>query len=95
MFQKLQKHAPTISLLLLTALLFAPNSAQNPSTAIIVFGIGMAIFLTAQTNREKKEENDLSQNEFLINTLLDLLGLALVMILAMWLGRMAGVVRNA
>ena len=94
MINALQTHIRTISILLLVALLiallFAPNSAQNLSTAIIVFGIGTAIFLTVQTNREKKEENALSQNEFLKNTFLDLLGLALVMILAMWLGRMAG-----
>ena len=94
MFEFIQTHARTISILLLvallTALFFAPNSAQNLSAAIIVFGIGMAIFLTVQSNQEKKEENTLSQNEFLKNTFLDLLGLALVMILAMWLGRMAG-----
>ena len=94
MINAIQKHASKISLLLLIALLIVlilklPIS-HNVSTAIIVFGIGTAIFLTVQTNREKKEENDLSQNEFLKNTFLDLLGLALVMILAMWLGRMAG-----
>ncbi len=94
MLEKLQTHAPTISLLLLIALLiallFAPNAVQILSIIIIIFGIGTAILLTVQTNREKKEENTLSQNEFLQNTFLDLLGLALVMILAMWLGRMAG-----
>ncbi len=68
MLKFIQSRASTISILLLVALLisllFAPNRAQNLSTAIIVFGIGTAIFLTVQTNREKKEENDLSQNEF-------------------------------
>jgi hypothetical protein len=74
----------------LVALLFAPNAAQILSTAIILFGIGTAVFFTVQGNREKKEERDLSQSEFFRNTFLDLLGLALVMGLAMWLGRSAG-----
>ena len=82
MLEKLQKYAPTISILLLVALLvallFAPNAAQILSTAIILFGIGTAVFFTVQGNRERKEENDLSQSEFFRNTFLDLLGLALV-----------------
>ena len=92
--QTLQSHARTISILLLiallVALLFAPNAAQILSAAIILFGIGTAVFFTVQGNREKKEENALSQSEFFRNTFLDLLGLALVMGLAMWLGRMTG-----
>jgi hypothetical protein len=63
---------------------------QILSAAIILFGIGTAVFFTVQGNREKKEENALSQSEFFRNTFLDLLGLALVMGLAMWLGRSAG-----
>ena len=90
----LNTHARTISILLLVALLiallFSPNTAQIFSTVIIIFGIGTAVFFTVKSNREKKEENDLSQSEFLKNTFLDLLGLALVMGLAMWFGRMAG-----
>ena len=94
MLNTLQTHAPTISILLLVALLIAlllaPNATQILSTAILLFGIGTAVFFTVQGNREKKEEKDLSQSEFFRNTFLDLLGLALVMGLAMWLGRMAG-----
>ena len=43
-----KKHAPTISILLLLALVialfFSPPSARLLSTIIIVFGIGTAIF---------------------------------------------------
>ena len=50
MLKSLQKHAPTISILLLVALLLAlllaPNAAQILSTVIILFGIGTAVFFT-------------------------------------------------
>ena len=77
--QFIQPHARTISTLflvaLLVALLFAPNAAQILSTAIILFGIGTAIFFTVQSNRENKEENELNNRQFLRNTFLDLRGL--------------------
>ena len=38
----------------------------------------------------EKEKLNLSQSEFIRNTFLDVLGLALVVVLAMWLGRMSG-----
>ena len=94
MLEKLQKHAPTISLLLLIALiialLFAPNSVQILSTVIIVFGIGTAVFFTVKSNQEKRESDKLTRDEFLKNTFLDLLGIALVMGLAIFFGRVAG-----
>ena len=94
MLKLFQTHARTISILLLIALiialLLAPNAMQILSAVIIVFGIGTAIFFTVQNNQEKKEENALSQNEFLRNTFLDLLGLALTMGLAIFFGRVAG-----
>ena len=89
-----QKHARTISLLLLvallTALLFAPNTAQILSAAILLFGIGTAVIFTVKSNLERKESNELTRNEFLKNTFLDLLGLALVMSLVIFFGRIAG-----
>jgi hypothetical protein len=60
------------------------------STAIILFGIGTAVFFTVQGNREKKEERGLSQSQFFRNTFFDLLGLAIVMGLAIFFGRIAG-----
>ena len=90
----LQPHARTISILLLIALiialLFSPNSAQILSTAIIIFGVGTAVVFTVKSNQEKQESDKLTRNEFLKNTFLDLLGLAIVMGLAIFFGRMAG-----
>ncbi len=94
MLKLLQKHARALSILLLIALLaaffFAPASAQILSITIIIFGIGTAVIFTIHTNRELKTNNDLTNPAFLRNTLLDLLGLALVMGLAMYFGRLAG-----
>ena len=94
MLKTLQKHAPTISMLLLTAfltaLLFYPASSQALSTVILVFGVGTAIAFIIQGNLEKHKKGELTRSEFIRNTFLDLLGLALIMLSAMWLGRMAG-----
>jgi len=94
MLKPLQKHAPAISLLLLIALiialLFAPNAVQILSTVIIIFGIGTAVVFTVKGNQEKRESDKLTRNEFLKNTFLDLLGIALVMGLAIFFGRVAG-----
>ncbi len=90
----LQPHARTISILLLVALiivlLFAPNAVQILSTAIIIFGIGTAVIFTAKDNQEKRESDKLSRGEFLKDTFLDLFGLAIVMGLTIFFGRMAG-----
>ena len=90
MLKKLQKHAPTISILLLiallTALFFYPSSSQILSIIVIVFGIGTAVAFTVHGNWEKKKSDELTNSEFLRNTALDLLGLGA----AMWLGRLAG-----
>ncbi len=94
MLKTLQKHAPTISILLLVvllvALLFYPASSSIISTVMIVFGIGAAIAFVVHGNWEKHKEGELSKANFLRNTVLDLLGLALTMGVAMWLGRLAG-----
>jgi len=94
MLEKLQKHAPTISILLLvallTALFFYPPSSRVLSSIIIVFGIGTAIIFTVYGNWEKHKQGELTRPEFFRNTIIDLLGLALTMGAAMWLGRLAG-----
>ena len=48
-------------------------------------------FFTIHTNWEKHKEGELTRSEFIRNTFLDLLGLALVMGSAAWLGRLMGV----
>ena len=94
MFKQLQKHAPMISFLLLAALvialLFSPPSARLLSTIIIVFGIGTAILFTIHTNWEKHKEGKLTRLKFIRNTVIDLLGLALVIGAAVWFGRLTG-----
>ena len=94
MLKSLQKRAPTISILLLVtllaALLFYPASSQALATIVLVFGIGTAIVLTIYGNLERHKKGDLTLSEFSRNTFLDLLGLALTMGAAMWLGRLAG-----
>ena len=95
MLKTLQKHASTISILLLIALIvalfFSPPSARLLSTIIIVFGIGTAILFTIYANWEKHKEDELTRPEFVRNSVIDLLGLALVMGSAAWLGRLTGV----
>ena len=100
MLKPLQKHAPTISILLLVALIialfFSPPSARLLSTVIIIFGIGVAILFTIHANwvlrqvQEPHKEGGLTNAEFLRNSIIDLLGLALVMGAAVWLGRLTG-----
>ncbi len=95
MLEKLQKSAPLISILLLTtlvvALFISRPSARLLSTIIIVFGIGTALLFTVHSNWEKHKENKLTRPEFIRNTLIDLLGLALVMDAAVWFGRLIGI----
>ena len=90
----LQKYAPLILLLLLAtlivALFFSPPSARLLSTVIIVFSVGTAIFFTVYTNWEKHKEGELTRPEFIRNSIIDLLGLALVMGAAVWFGRLTG-----
>ncbi len=94
MLKIFQKHAPTISILLLVALLIAlfffPLSSRVLSTIIIVFGIGTAIIFTVQGNWEEHKEGKTTRSEFIRNTIIDLLGITLVMGAAMWLGRLIG-----
>ncbi|RLE45144.1 hypothetical protein DRJ25_06060, partial [Candidatus Woesearchaeota archaeon] len=94
MLKKLQKYAPAILLLLLVtliaALFFSPPSARLLSIIIIVFGIGTAILFTVHGNWEKHKEGEITRAEFVRNTIIDLLGLALIMGSAVWFGRLAG-----
>ena len=100
MFKLSQKYAPIISILLLLALIaalfFSPPSARLLSPVIIVFGLGTAILFTVHTNwvlrqaQEPHNEDGLTNAEFVRNTIIDLLGLALVMGAAVWFGRLTG-----
>jgi hypothetical protein len=94
MIQILKKNAPIISIslvfILLVVLIFQQDSAQMLSTVILVFGIGMAILFTIHGNWETKQSDELTNAQFARNIAIDLLGLALIMLSAMWLGRMAG-----
>ena len=94
MIQTLQKYAPAISILLLIALIvalfFSAPTARLLSPVIIVFGIGTAILFTIHKNWEKRKEGELTRPEFIRNTIIDLLGLALVMGAAVWLGKLTG-----
>lgn len=94
MFKILQKYVPAISIslfaILLTTLIFYQDSSQVLSVIIIVFGIGTAILFTIHSNRETKQNDELTTTQFVRNSAVDLLGLALIMLSAMWLGRMAG-----
>ena len=94
MFKNLQKHAPTISILLLLALIvalfFSPPSVRMISSIVIIFGIGTAIIFTVQNNWQEHIEGQITLTEFLRNTFIDLLGLTLVMGLAIFFGRLAG-----
>ncbi len=90
----LQKHTSFISILplvaLLVALLFYPDSSQVLSSVVLFFGIGTAIVFAVHGNWEKNKEGEVTRSEFIRTTILDLLGLALTMGAAMWLGRLAG-----
>ncbi len=102
MLKTLQKHAPTISILLLVALLvallFYPDSSRTLSMGILIFSIGTAIIFIIHRNWQKhnpstgtgQEHSENTLSEFLRNTFLDLIGLALTMGAAIWLGRLAG-----
>ena len=94
MLKNLQTYAPAISLLLLVALIvalfFSPPSARLLSTIILVFGISTAILFTIHNNWKQHKEGELTRPEFIRNTIIDLLGLALIMGSAVWLGRLAG-----
>jgi len=94
MIRKLQKHALVVSILLLATLLltllFYPEISQTLSTALLTFGIGTAIIFAIQSNRETKQNDELTNTQFARNITIDLLGLAITMGAAMWLGRMAG-----
>ena len=95
MVPNLKKHAPAISILLLVtlviALFFSLPSVRLLSTIIIAFGIGTAIFFTIHKNWEKHQNSEITRPEFFRHSAIDLLGLALVMGAAVWLGRLTGI----
>ena len=78
------------ALILLATLAFQQDSAQTLSMVMIVFGLGTALLFTIHGNWETKQKDELTNSQFARNTAIDLLGLALIMLSAMWLGRMAG-----
>ena len=92
--KSLQKHTPTISILLLVALLvallFYPDSSRGLSMGILIFSIGTAIIFIVHRNWQEHKEDEFSRSAFFRNTALDLVGLALTMGAAIWLGRLAG-----
>ena len=94
MLQYLQKYAPAISvsllIILLITLLFQPSSTQMLSTTIIIFGLGTTVLFTIHSNWATKQNDELTNAQFARNIAIDLFGLALIMLSAMWLGRMAG-----
>ena len=89
-----QKLASIIVFLLFAAflitLLFYPSLSIALSLAIIIFTIGTAIFFTTNNNWKDKKRGELTNSEFARNTAFDLIGLALTMGAAIWLGRLAG-----
>jgi hypothetical protein len=94
MLRLLQKHTIVISILLLITLFITlflyPNSSSTFSILILIISIGAAIIFTVHRNWEAKQSNELTNTQFTCNTFLDLLGLALTMGVAIWLGRWAG-----
>ena len=94
MLKMLQKYAPIISIslliILLVGLFFSPTPSGLLSTIMLVFGIGTAILFIIHGNWETKRNDEFTNVQFVRNTVIDLLGLALIMLSAMWLGRMAG-----
>ncbi len=83
-----KKHILLILLIiiLLIALIFYPDISQALSIAILTFSIGIAIIFTIHRNWEAKKSNELTNSQFARNTFFDLLGLALTMGAAIWLG---------
>lgn len=77
-------------IVLLIVLLFSPASSSPFSIALITFGIGTAITFTVHGNWEEHKQGDLTQRASFRNTILDLLGLAITMGAAIWLGKLAG-----
>ncbi len=92
MLKPLQKYAPVISIFLLIILVITLASSVPiaSSISIMILGLGAAIISTMHSNWETKENDELTNTQFGRNTFIDLLGFALVMLSAMWLGRMAG-----
>ena len=76
---------------LLISLIFYPNFSPTLSIIIFILTIGTAVFLAIYHNRQSKEQNELTNIEFVRNTVIDLLGLALTMGSAIWIGRLAGI----
>ncbi len=95
----LQKYASIILLFLLIALIVALFFNQNfiglLSTILIIFAVGTAAVFTIYDNWETKQNDSLTNAQFARNTFIDLLGLALTMSVAMWLGASAALSVNS
>ncbi len=102
MLKAIQRFIPIISILLLIALFVTlflyPNSPSTFSILILTFSIGIAIIFTIyrnwevprQAQEEPEKSNGTARKQFVRNTCINLLGLALTMGAAIWLGRWAG-----
>ena len=92
---------PIISILLVITLFITlflyPNSSSTFPILILIISIGIAIIFTIHRNweihqqaQEPEKSNGAARKQFIRNTIIDLLGLALTMGTAIWLGRLAG-----
>ena len=90
----LQKYALIISVaslvILLVTVVFYPDISRILSAVLLIFGIGAVTLFTLHSNWKTKQNDELTNAQFARNTTIDLLGLALTMGAAMWLGRMVG-----
>jgi hypothetical protein len=90
MSKALEKFWPIISLLLILALLvsllFWPAPARSLSEIVLFVGIGMAVFFTIRRNWQAHQQGKITRARFVRSTILDLIGLALTMAAALWLG---------
>ncbi len=77
-------------LVLAGSLLFFPALSQPLSAAVLLAGISMAVFFTVRRHWQAHRQGKLSRSQFIRNTAFDLLGLALAMAAAIWLGGLAG-----
>jgi hypothetical protein len=107
MLKLLEKYVHLISILLLVillvTLLFYPATTQKLAILVLVFGLGSAILFTIHSNWGTKQNDEpfgsaqdrLTNAQFARNTAIDLLGLALTMGVAMWLGALAALSVNS
>ena len=97
MLKVFQRYAPVLLVLLIFSSVLYPASSPAFSIAVLTISIGIAIIYTIHRNweihqqaLEPEKSNGAARKQFIRNTILDLLGLALTMGVAIWLGRWAG-----